>query len=168
MEFYHSRDTGRHRLLVRSIMEKVCPVPFFATRVAGRGGGGPILISGWWRILRFGLAADFWIQAGWHTPDTWLTHTRHTLDTVAGPWSLGPWVPGTICLDLGTLFCHEWGVLEVWWALSDTGQISNSRSTILGCSHVFKWARRRFLKDVFAYLLENLKVTLFCHELGAI
>ena len=28
---------------------------------------------------------------------------------VRGPWSLGPWslVPGTICLDLGTLFCYE-------------------------------------------------------------
>ena len=34
---------------------------------------------------------------------------------VRGPWSLGPWslVPGTICLDLGTLFCYECGVLEV-------------------------------------------------------
>ena len=85
MEFYHWRDTGRHRLLVRSIMEKVCPAPFFAKRVAGRG--APILISGWSRILRLGQNVDFCFRAGGHTPDTWLTHTLHTFDTT---WRLWP------------------------------------------------------------------------------
>ena len=56
-------------------------------------------------ILRLGLATDYWIGAGWHTPDTWLTHPRHTFDSVAGPWSLGPWSlvqgPGPWYLSLG-------------------------------------------------------------------
>ena len=35
------------------------------------------------------------------------------------------------CFCYFLLFCHEWGVLEIWWALVDTGWIRNSRSTIL-------------------------------------
>ena len=72
----------------------------------------------------------------------------------------------------GTLFCHEWGVLEVSWALVDTVLIRKIRSTIWEWSQSLQGSRNNekkgnTLNETSKNVLGRFGI-LFCHEWGVL